>query len=301
MLTSSYKNILILFFLCFFPLCFFPGSAAALSCAYPAHRVLAYCENETCFEGFRVYYLETAFPCETKAVSEEITDFHRDLFYHFSQITQRSLPSGVREISFIACTKENVEQIPWKELERQAASGTDWSEFAVNESEWQVRRTEKMTLLLGRSSGCAISFHLSPRAESRDALEDLREEYVGSPFWTSLWYHLRLWIWPLIFVPIFAAVLFLLINLILKWAKERPFRLVWITLPLLLQLCLLATVLGPATNRWMGPYRLFFFIPCALLFIFWLITLLRVWMLLAPHLDALSPKKEEEEEESDEN
>ncbi len=277
-----------------------PSSAHALSCAFPAHRVIAYCENETCFEGFRVYYLPTAFPCETRAMSEDITDFHRQLFYHFAAISQSSLSSGVREISFFACEKEQVEQIPWQELEQQTASGkTDWSEFAINESEWQIRRTSEKTTLIGRSNGCTISFLLTPLGESREVLEELRDEYVGSPFLAAVSYHFRLWIWPLIFVPLFAGILFFIIGVILSWSKEKPLRVIWVALPLLLQLCLFITVFAPATDYWMGPYRLIFFVPCAALFILWLITLLRIWLLLAPHLDALSPKPKQDEDAED--
>ncbi len=281
-----------------------PSYTYALSCASPAHRIVGYCEKSHCHEGFRVYYLPTAFPCETRAVTEDLTGFHKQLFENFFTLSftlsGRDLKNGVYEISFISCSKETVESIPWAEFQTKAQQDgkKDWDRYGIDESEWQVRQTSDKTMLLARTTGCTLSLSTTPLADSADALEIIQDDYVGNHFLTLLWYHLRLWVWPLILVPLLATALFILSGWIVSLATNHPKQLLWTLAPILLQALLFLSVIGPATDRWMGPNRLFFYLPCGLLCTFWLIQLLRIWLALVPHLEALSPTPPSTEEET---
>ncbi|MCB0323751.1 MAG: hypothetical protein KDD69_09270 [Bdellovibrionales bacterium] len=260
-----------------------PTSAYALSCMVPANKVIMLCSSGRCSTGFRVYYRQTGFPCETRPVVEHAEPEHSSLLRNMFELADISHPDGVCELNFISCTREAVQEIPWSELAEQAM---DPKATVANDSPWQLHAEQDRITILGRATGCAISLERAPVGLDEAALVSLRQRLSWEARMLAIENFARLWLLPLLLVPLLAAATGILILKSLPRLADEPREAPRLLLAGGVQVTCFLLVIGPATDHWMGQYRLPFVLSAGLIFILWLIELLIGWKAFSDAIDA---------------
>ena len=276
----------------------FPRSSSALSCAVPAHQIVMLCENGACAQGIRVYQLRTAFPCEFRPIVENAQAFHSSLIERFFSLSQDGVPDGVYEVSFTSCDKQTVESIPWDELETKSRT---WTPETFDDADWQMRKTQRLITIIERDTGCTLSLAFDKKGESKEYLKSRESEYRWEQRTSLLEYYFRLWILPLLIIPAIAVALLLATLQIIKREDAGPKDIAMVLIPIALQVYLFSYVIGPATDIWLGPYRLIFFVTSAMFFVIWLMQLLWLWKWISDYVDQFENKPEEDASDSSED